>query len=80
MKNDRAVSENTHHMARVADYSREENISMGNIARATKLDSEAMRTIATMTMLYLPPTFVAVSFRASSLPSHTRDTNGSLPL
>ncbi len=61
LKNDRAVSENTHHMARMADYSREENISMGNIARAAKLDSEAMKTIATMTMLYLPATFVAVS-------------------
>ncbi len=61
LKNDRAVSENTHHMARMADYSREENISMSNIARAAKLDSEAMKTIATMTMLYLPATFVAVS-------------------
>jgi hypothetical protein len=61
LKNDRAVSENTDHMARLAEYSREESISMGNIARATKLDSEAMKTIAIMTMLYLPATFVAVS-------------------
>ena len=61
MKNDRAVSENTHYMARMTEYGREESISMGNIARAAKLDSEAMKTIATLTMVYLPATFVAVS-------------------
>ena len=61
MKNDRAISENTNHMARLAEYGREENINMGKIARATKLDSQAMKIIAIMTMLYLPATFVAVS-------------------
>lgn len=61
LKNDRAVSKNTDYMARLAEYSREENISMGNMARAAKLDSEAMKTIAIMTMLYLPATFTAVS-------------------
>jgi len=63
LKNDRAVSKNTDYMARLAEYSREENISMGNMARAAKLDSEAMKTIAIMTMLYLPATFTAVSPR-----------------
>jgi hypothetical protein len=34
---------------------------MTKIAKATKLEGEAMKTIAFVTMLYLPETFVAVS-------------------
>jgi hypothetical protein len=40
---------------------------MNDIAIATKLDSEAMITIAKLTMFYLPSTFVAVSNHAPRL-------------
>lgn len=48
-------------MTRLTEANREDSGKMNDIAMATKLDSEAMITIAKLTMFYLPSTFVAVS-------------------
>jgi hypothetical protein len=41
----------------------QQNESMVDIGKATREDSSAMRTIAFVTMAFLPATFVAVSSR-----------------
>lgn len=48
-------------MRRMAESAQDDNFVMREISKSTKLDSEAMKTIAFLTMLYLPATFVAVS-------------------
>lgn len=54
-------------MTRLTEANREDSGRMNEIAIATKLDSEAMITIAKLTMFYLPSTFVAVSTHTSRL-------------
>lgn len=44
----------------MAEGAQQENYIMQEIAQSTKFDSQTMKTIATLTMLYLPATFVAV--------------------
>jgi hypothetical protein len=44
----------------MAEHSSKENHQVKDIAEATQKDSEAMKTIAMMTMFYLPASFVAV--------------------
>ena len=64
------------YMARLAEDSWEENISMGTMAKATKVDNEAMKTISIMTMMYLPAMFVAVSNETEcSIDSSTSSTS-----
>ena len=58
--NDRAINANTTAMNVVAAGSREEAQHMKEIAQSTRVDSQAMKLIALLTMLYLPATFVAV--------------------
>jgi hypothetical protein len=48
--------------AAIAKASKEDSAAMRQIAIDTKRDSSAMKTIATLGMLFLPGTFVAVSF------------------
>ena len=61
--NDRAINANTEGLKNLAEMGRDDSKNMEQIARETKRDSQTMRVIATMTMLYLPATFVAVSNR-----------------
>ena len=61
MTNNRSVEENTKFLATMAEHSNEENHQVKDIAEASQRDSEAMKTIAIMTMFYLPASFVAVS-------------------
>ncbi|RBA15741.1 hypothetical protein FPRO05_12348 [Fusarium proliferatum] len=62
LRTDSAIKANTEAMTRLAEANREDSGRMNEIAIATKLDSEAMITIAKLTMLYLPSTFVATLF------------------
>jgi hypothetical protein len=47
-------------MRRMAEQGREENAIMAQIAKDTKKDSTVIKTIAIMTMFYLPGLFVTV--------------------
>ncbi|KAH7215691.1 hypothetical protein DER44DRAFT_856318 [Fusarium oxysporum] len=60
--NDSAIKASTEAMTRLTEANREDSGRMNDIAIATKLDSEAMITIAKLTMFYLPSTFVATLF------------------
>ncbi|VTT61680.1 unnamed protein product [Fusarium fujikuroi] len=62
LRTDNAIKANTEAMTRLTEANREDSGRMNDIAIATKLDSEAMITIAKLTMLYLPPTFIATLF------------------
>ncbi|GES64126.1 hypothetical protein ATEIFO6365_0008019600 [Aspergillus terreus] len=62
MRNNRSVEENTKFLATMAEHSNEENHQVKDIAEASQRDSEAMKTIAIMTMFYLPASFVATLF------------------
>jgi hypothetical protein len=64
----------------MAEYSREESISMANIARVAKLDGEAMKTIAVITLLYLQARFVAVSIGHIRVLSPRRELLTDLPV
>ena len=48
-------------MRKMAEQAREDSEIMAGIAKDTKEDSSAMKTIAIVTMFYLPGAFVAVS-------------------
>jgi hypothetical protein len=61
LRTDSAIKASTEAMTRLTEANREDSGKMNDIAIATKLDSEAMITIAKLTMFYLPSTFVAVS-------------------
>lgn len=61
MRNNHSVEENTKFLATMAEHGSKENYQVKGIAEATQKDSEAMKTIAMMTMFYLPASFVAVS-------------------
>jgi len=58
-----ALAENS---AAMTKASKEDSAAMRAIALETKRDSSAMKTIATLGMLFLPGTFVAVSSLSSS--------------
>lgn len=60
MRNNYSVEENTKFLATMAEHSSRENYQLKDIAEAAPKDSEAMKTIAVMTMFYLPASFVAV--------------------
>ncbi|WJG37258.1 uncharacterized protein FOBCDRAFT_286803 [Fusarium oxysporum Fo47] len=60
--NDCAIKASTEAMTRLTKANREDSIRMNEIGVAMKLDSEAMITIAKLTMFYLPLTFVATIF------------------
>jgi hypothetical protein len=60
MRNNYSVEENTKFLATMTEHSSRENSQLKDIAEATQKDSEAMKTIAVMTMFYLPASFVAV--------------------
>ncbi|KAL2830901.1 hypothetical protein BDW59DRAFT_158335 [Aspergillus cavernicola] len=60
MRNNYSVEENTKFLATMAEHSSKENYQVKDIAEATQKDSEAVKTIAMMTMFYLPASFVAV--------------------
>ncbi|KAF4946283.1 hypothetical protein FGADI_11309 [Fusarium gaditjirri] len=62
LRADSAIKASTEAMTRLTEANREDSGKMNDIAIATKLDSEAMITIAKLTMLYLPPTFIATLF------------------
>ncbi|SCV49984.1 uncharacterized protein FFB14_11210 [Fusarium fujikuroi] len=62
LRADSAIKASTEAMTRLTEANREDSGKMNDIAMATKLDSEAMITIAKLTMLYLPSTFVATLF------------------
>ncbi|KAI7763765.1 hypothetical protein LZL87_011622 [Fusarium oxysporum] len=62
LRADSAIKASTEAMTRLTEANREDSGRMNEIAIATKLDSEAMITIAKLTMLYLPSTFVATLF------------------
>ncbi|RKK63003.1 hypothetical protein BFJ69_g16940 [Fusarium oxysporum] len=62
LRADSAIKANTEAMTRLTEANREDSGKMNDIAIATKLDSEAMITIAKLTMFYLPATFVATLF------------------
>ncbi|KAL4982240.1 hypothetical protein BDW68DRAFT_195524 [Aspergillus falconensis] len=62
MRNNHSVEENTKFLATMAEHSSKENHQVKDIAEATQRDSEAMKTIAMMTMFYLPASFVATLF------------------
>jgi Mg2+ and Co2+ transporter CorA len=51
----------------LASYSAELAAASTKIAEATKKDSSAMKTIAVMTMVFLPATFFAALFSVPSL-------------
>ncbi|KAK2668810.1 hypothetical protein RAB80_016190 [Fusarium oxysporum f. sp. vasinfectum] len=57
-----AIKASTEAMTRLTKANREDSIRMNEIGVAMKLDSEAMITIAKLTMFYLPLTFVATIF------------------
>jgi Mg2+ and Co2+ transporter CorA len=63
MRNNQSVEENTKFLAKMTEHSSNENHQVKHIAEATQKDSEAMKTIAMMTMLYLPASFVAVCLK-----------------
>ncbi|KIW04406.1 hypothetical protein, variant [Verruconis gallopava] len=50
---------------KIAEMSREDNLQMKKIAESTARDSTDMRSIAMLTMIYLPPTFTATFFSTS---------------
>jgi hypothetical protein len=60
LRTDCAIKASTEAMTRLTKANREDSIRMNEIGVAMKLDSEAMITIAKLTMFYLPLTFVAV--------------------
>ncbi|KAF5561707.1 hypothetical protein FNAPI_3536 [Fusarium napiforme] len=62
LRADSAIKASTEAMKRLTEANREDSGRMNEIAIATKLDSEAMITIAKLTMFYLPSTFVATLF------------------
>ncbi|KAL3475570.1 hypothetical protein BJX99DRAFT_157936 [Aspergillus californicus] len=62
MRNNHSVEEHTRFLATMAELSSKENHQVKDIAEATKRDSEAMKTIAMMTIFYLPASFVATLF------------------
>ncbi|EWG54831.1 hypothetical protein FVEG_12939 [Fusarium verticillioides 7600] len=62
LRTDSAIKASTEAMTRLTEANREDSGKMNDIAIATKLDSEAMITIAKLTMFYLPSTFVATLF------------------
>ncbi|KAF5707637.1 hypothetical protein FGLOB1_6858 [Fusarium globosum] len=62
LRADSAIKASTEAMTRLTEANREDSAKMNDIAMATKLDSEAMITIAKLTMFYLPSTFVATLF------------------
>lgn len=63
-------------MTTIAQMAKENSDNMEQIAKDTRRDNQAMRVIATMTMVYLPATFVAVSRGCPfPLPSHPRKQN-----
>ncbi|PNP79243.1 hypothetical protein FNYG_07319 [Fusarium nygamai] len=62
LRTDSAIKASTEAMMRLTEANREDSGKMNDIAMATKLDSEAMITIAKLTMFYLPSTFVATLF------------------
>ncbi|KAI1013747.1 hypothetical protein LB503_010611 [Fusarium chuoi] len=62
LRADSAIKASTEAMTRLTEANREDSGKMNDIAMATKLDSEAMITIAKLTMFYLPSTFVATLF------------------
>ncbi|KAF9768021.1 hypothetical protein IL306_014738 [Fusarium sp. DS 682] len=62
LRTDSAIKASTETMTRLTEANREDSGRMNDIAIATKLDSEAMITIAKLTMFYLPSTFVATLF------------------
>ena len=47
--------------AQIARLSREDNQLMVQIAKATMRDSSSLKTVAVLTMIFLPATFVCVS-------------------
>lgn len=49
----------------IAEMSREDNLQMKEIALATARDSTDMRSIAVLTLVFLPPTFTATFFSTS---------------
>ncbi|KAF3388167.1 hypothetical protein DPV78_012196 [Talaromyces pinophilus] len=59
MRNNYSVEENTKFLATMTEHSSRENSQLKDIAEATQKDSEVMKTIAVMTMFYLPASFVA---------------------
>ncbi|UNI15653.1 hypothetical protein JDV02_002164 [Purpureocillium takamizusanense] len=62
LRNFKAINAHTDSLNRIAELGRKENIVMTDISRAARVDSEAMKVIAMLTMLYLPATFVATLF------------------
>ncbi|EXL42137.1 hypothetical protein FOCG_15483 [Fusarium oxysporum f. sp. radicis-lycopersici 26381] len=62
LRTDCAIKASTEAMTRLTKANREDSIRMNEIGVAMKLDSEAMITIAKLTMFYLPLTFVATIF------------------
>ena len=54
-------------MTQLAEQNREEAVVMADIARETRKDSFAMKTIAIVTMVYLPGAFVSVSVSEQSI-------------
>ncbi|KAG9495453.1 hypothetical protein J7337_013701 [Fusarium musae] len=62
LRADSAIKASTEAMTRLTEANREDSGRMNEISIATKLDSEAMITIAKLTMFYLPSTFVATLF------------------
>ncbi|KAF4458127.1 hypothetical protein F53441_62 [Fusarium austroafricanum] len=57
-----AIKASTEAMTQLAEANRKDNGRMNELAIASRLDSEAMITIAKLTMFYLPATFVATLF------------------
>ena len=45
----------------IAEMSRDDNLQMKEIALAAQKDSKDMRSVAVLTLIFLPPTFTAVS-------------------
>ena len=66
-----ALAENS---AMIARASKEDSAVMRTIAIESKRDSSAMKTIAILGMLFLPGTFIAVSFQSLSLIDYRRQS------
>jgi len=54
------IGRSTEALRKIAEQGQQESLIMANIAQDMKKDSTVMKTVAMMTMFYLPGAFVAV--------------------
>lgn len=67
IRNDQYIRSNTIAMRRLAEQSQRESEEVRKLADASRRDAREMKRLATLTMLYLPATFVAVSLHGQCL-------------